>query len=180
MSNDTALYCSSHNIELTHLSLHSVPTHPTHSTLKHSVDVFDTSVCMMTPLMDAIEEGHIDAAALLVQSGASLSIQDVRGENSMHYAARQTGRMIRALISASTYNPAQVQSVCAVPNMKLQFPEDVASSSITQGLLVTLRERGVLPPQLRQQQQQQRNRQPSTASATRPVGAGAGPVAVVA
>lgn len=131
------------------------------STLKHTVDVFDTSVCMMTPLMDAIEEGQIEAAALLVQSGASLSVQDVRGENSMHFAARQTGRMIRALIQASKYNTAQIKSICSVPNIKLQFPEDVAASIIAHDVLVSLRENGTAP-----QRGKQRARLPTATAAT--------------
>ena len=108
----------------------------------HAVDVFDTSVQLKTPLMLAIEHGHIDVAAYLVQSSASLSIQDVRMENALHYAARSSCRMVKSIIKASGLDNYQLQSIASVTNIKLLFPEDVAAFSITKENLVCLRERG--------------------------------------
>ena len=108
----------------------------------HVIDIFDTSVQLKTPLMLAIENGHLDLAVYLVNSSASLSIQDIRLENALHYAARNSCRMVKAIVKASGLDPYQLQSIASVTNIKLLFPEDVASFCITQENLVCLRERG--------------------------------------
>ncbi len=113
--------------------------------MQHKVDVFDTSVSLTTPLMEAINRGHIDVASYLVQSGASLMTQDVRNENAIHHAARCSTRMLRALIKAANYNSSQIQGVTSVINVKRHFPEDLAVSDILFEVLVSLRERGTFP-----------------------------------
>ena len=108
----------------------------------HKVDVFDTSGRLKTPLMQAIESNHIDVAAFLVEASASLAIQDIRLENALHWAARSSGRMVKAVVKASTLSPAELQSLASTTNIKLLFPEDVATFALTQENLCCLREKG--------------------------------------
>jgi ankyrin repeat protein len=107
--------------------------------------VFDTSVSLVTPLMEAISYNRIEAASFLVQSGASLAVQDIRNENALHYGARSSSRMIRAILKASKLNSSQIQALASATNIKLQFPEDVSETSIAREVLIHLREKGTFP-----------------------------------
>lgn len=109
-----------------------------------SIDALDTSARRVTPLMEAICENNLDVATLLVSLGASITHQDARDENALHYAARVGGRMIRA-ISKDADTEKLRQAVCTT-NIKLRFPEDVATTPLARELLTSLRERGSLPP----------------------------------
>lgn len=117
----------------------------------HSVDVFDTSITKKTPLMEAIENNHIEIAALLVSSGADLCKQDMRDENALHYAAKSSCRMIRAIVKASCLDDMQLQNLASVTNVKLLFPEDLAQYTLVQNMLVYIREHGALPMRRKRQ-----------------------------
>lgn len=52
-----------------------------------SIDVIDSPSSRRTPLMEAVIAGHHMAAVMLVEAGASLSSQDVRGDTGEIYAA---------------------------------------------------------------------------------------------
>jgi ankyrin repeat protein len=108
----------------------------------HEIDVFDTSVSRVTPLMEAISASNIEVVGMLVKFGANLSLQDVKGENAFHYAARSGSRIVKCLIKNSSLSKEQIQALVCVTNIKLKFPEDVAINSLTKEVLVDLRERG--------------------------------------
>jgi len=115
----------------------------------HNVEVYDTSVSLRTPLMQAIESGFIHISALLVQSGAALETVDIRNENALHWAARSSCRMVKSIVQASGLGYAQLQSLASMTNIKLLFPEDVALNPIIQEALVSLREKGYFPVRVR-------------------------------
>ena len=111
----------------------------------HTVDVFDTSARLKTPLMQAIESDHIEIAVFLVQSSASLAIQDIRLENALHWAARSSCRMVKAIVKACNLTPAELQELASTTNIKLLFPEDVTDFGVTKENLICLREKGYFP-----------------------------------
>jgi ankyrin repeat protein len=111
----------------------------------HSVDPLDSSVSRQTPLLFSILENHLEIASILVRFGANLSIQDGRGENAMHYAARTGARMIKCLIRNSNLSKENIQALVSVTNIKLKFPEDVATTALAKEILISLRERGFYP-----------------------------------
>ena len=51
-----------------------------------------------TPLMVAIERGHVQAARYLVKAGANLNTQDNSGRNARDYARASGNREIRELL----------------------------------------------------------------------------------
>lgn len=115
----------------------------------HKVEVYDTSLSLKTPLMQAIESGFINISALLVQSGASLETVDIRNENALHWAARSSCRILKSIVQASGLGYAQLQSLASATNIKLLFAEDVALNPIIKEALVSLREKGYFPVRAR-------------------------------
>jgi ankyrin repeat protein len=116
-----------------------------------TIDTVDSQLSEKTPLMDAIALKHFDIAIVLVEAGADISKQDVNGEHALHYAARGgSTRMIRSLLKAARTQCEGIQELCAVTNIKLQFPEDVATCAMAKEVLVRLREFGNCAPILKQ------------------------------
>jgi len=113
----------------------------------HDINAVDSGISRVTPLMDAISNHHIEVSIILVESGASLSCTDLNGENALHYVAR-TGccRLARWLVKASGISRENLMEVCSSVNIKLQFPEDVAKSSLCSEVLLNFREEGVCGP----------------------------------
>ena len=111
--------------------------------LGHEADVFDSSVSLVTPLMDAVTMGHNDVAVALVSLGANLFIQDMRGENVLHYCARNGSvKLIMSVIKAADISQEQIQALASTSNCKLKFPEDLTASQLTKEVLTDLREKG--------------------------------------
>lgn len=109
----------------------------------YNVDVTDSSVSLVTPLMDAILANSISAALLLVQAGASLYTQDYSGENALHYCARNGSTvMIHKILQAAELTPNAISQLCSQTNVKLKFPEDVAKYTLTKEVLIDYRETG--------------------------------------
>lgn len=106
------------------------------------IDVHDSSVSKRTPLMMAIENGHFEAVALLARHGANLALQDSKGENAIHYAARSGVRMIRMLLCNSALNGHDIKTLLCSANYKHKFPEDVGCNSHVREVLSQLRETG--------------------------------------
>lgn len=113
--------------------------------LGHPIDVIDSSVSGRTSLMDAIERNKISTVIILIKGGANISTQDVRGENSMHYAARIGTSMIRAIIENVDLPNDAIQSIMSTTNVKLRFPEDLAMNSVVKDMLLYIRVNGVAP-----------------------------------
>jgi ankyrin repeat protein len=113
----------------------------------HSIDVFDSNLSRVTPLMDAIMSKHIELAIILVESGASLFTQDINLENSLHYGARSgSSRMIKWMIKAANLTKEQIQECASASNIKLKFPEDLADSPLSREVLTNLRQFGFHAP----------------------------------
>jgi ankyrin repeat protein len=108
----------------------------------HLVDCIDSSVTRVTPLMDAIAYSHAETAALLVKSGADIGCQNVRGENCLHYAAKQGSTMIMLLINNSHFAKEVIQDLASTKDIKLRFPEDVSINRIAFQTLTDLRQHG--------------------------------------
>ena len=106
------------------------------------IDAHDSSVSKRTPLMMAIENGHFEAVAVLVRHGANLALQDSKGENAIHYAARSGVRMIRLLLSNSVMSDHETKSLLCSANYKHKFLEDVGRNSHVREILSQLRETG--------------------------------------
>jgi ankyrin repeat protein len=111
--------------------------------LGHAVEPTDSSLSRITPLMDAVANEHVEIAIVLVESGASIFLQDVNGENALHYAARAgSSRMVKWLLKASGITKEQIQELTATTNIRLKFPEDLAVNSMTKDVLVNFRKNG--------------------------------------
>ncbi len=125
--------------------------------LGHEIEPIDSSLSKITPLMDAISNQFIEIAIVLVEYGAQLTTQDINGENALHYVAR-TGcsRLVKWLIKAANLSKAQIQEVASTSNIKLKFPEDLASNSLTREVLVSLRETGMYVPAARRKEMRSR------------------------
>lgn len=111
----------------------------------HDINLIDTSVSRITPLFEAIASNHIEAVGLLIRYGASLSVQDIRGENAFHYAARSGARMVKCLVKYCNLSKEVIQHLVSVTNVKLKFPEDVAANALTKEILINLRTKGYHP-----------------------------------
>jgi hypothetical protein len=110
---------------------------------EHKVDVYDSCVSRITPLMDAIMNLQVEVAIVLIEAGAELSTEDVNGENALHYCARSGNcRLLRNIISASGYSRFQIMQVASKKSIKKLLPEDVAKSSMAKEILIGLREEG--------------------------------------
>ena len=108
-----------------------------------AVDLIDSRLGGVTPLMDAITFKNIDIAVVLVEAGASVSKVDTNGENALHYAARAgSTRTIRGLLKAANLRTDEIQELASATNIKLQFPEDLAQNSMVKDVLVNFREQG--------------------------------------
>ena len=105
-----------------------------------NIDVFDSSISRRTPIMMAIENGKYDAVALLAKHGSNLSLQDSRGENAIHYAARNSVKMIRILLKFTKGSGQDVKSLLCITNNKHKFPEDVGVNTHVREVLSRLRE----------------------------------------
>jgi ankyrin repeat protein len=109
----------------------------------HSVDPVDSSVNLVTPLMDAIAFHHMDVADYLVRAGASITRQDMKGENALHYAARSgSAGMVSTLVAACGLERESLKSAASMVSVRLKFPEDVSANAHSWEILVDLREQG--------------------------------------
>ena len=108
-----------------------------------NVDATDSSVSLITPLMDAVLANSVNAVVALVQAGANLFARDMSGENILHYCAR-TGStiMIHKILHASELPPSSIQELASQTNVKLKFPEDVSSNRLCKEVLINYREKG--------------------------------------
>ena len=110
----------------------------------YSVDVTDSSVSLITPLMDAILANSVQSAVSLVQAGANIYAQDMSGENALHYCARiGSSIMIHKILQAAELSPSGIQELLSQTNVKLKFPEDVAKNQLTREVLKDYRETGM-------------------------------------
>lgn len=111
--------------------------------LGHEVEPVDSSLSKITPLMEAITYQNIEIAIVLVESGARLEKADINGENAFHYAARcGSARIIKWLSKASALANYELKEIASSTNIKLKFPEDLASNVMVKDLLVSLRDQG--------------------------------------
>lgn len=118
--------------------------------LGHDVDCVDSSVSLVTPLMDAIMMHHTEIASALAKAGASFFHQDMRGENILHYLARcGVVRMAKAILAESNLSDTEIQALASTASVKLRFPEDVACTAHMREVLTALRERGMHSPKRR-------------------------------
>mmetsp|Transcript_11462 Transcript_11462/g.11485 ORF Transcript_11462/g.11485 Transcript_11462/m.11485 type:complete len:238 (+) Transcript_11462:185-898(+) len=108
----------------------------------HEIDPVDSSVSLITPLMEAIEANHIRTSCILVESGADLFNLDVRNENAVHYAARVGSRMVIGLMKSSKLPKEKIQELLSTSNVKHKFPEDMANSELTREVLHDYRTAG--------------------------------------
>lgn len=115
----------------------------------HAIDVTDTCVNLVTPLMMAIYHNNIETACKLVEFGASLDKKDIRGENGLHYAARVTGIMIKRLIKAGKLNREEINRLTSETNVRRKLPEDIAVSEIVKETIIYYRTIGHVPKKIR-------------------------------
>ena len=109
-----------------------------------NVDATDSSVSVITPLMDAILANSVQSAISLVQAGANLYAQDMSGENALHYCARNGSTiMIHKILQAAELSPSGIQELLSQTNVKLKFPEDVAKNQLTREVLKDYRKTGM-------------------------------------
>lgn len=119
-----------------------------------NVDATDSSVSLITPLMDAILANSVNAAICLVQAGANLFAQDMSGENALHYCARNGSTiMINKILQAAELSPMSIQELASQTNVKLKFPEDITKSQLCREVLQDYRTSGhhIIKPKKRTQ-----------------------------
>jgi ankyrin repeat protein len=56
--------------------------------LGYDPNSFDSSISLVTPLMEAVKISHVEISELLIEHGADLTICDINHENILHYCAR--------------------------------------------------------------------------------------------
>jgi hypothetical protein len=117
--------------------------------IKHGADVnaVDNSLNLYTPMMLAVENSCFDTATLLAASGASLSCENVNGENILHYFARVNNatflKRVVANSNLTTFEIKQLASKASVFKKRGALPEDYAAAkSIVGGILTSYRESG--------------------------------------
>ena len=109
----------------------------------HQVELTDSNLTKITPLMDAIAYKNIEIAIILVEAGADLRTADINGENALHYAARSgSSRMVKWLIKASNLSREIIQECASATNIKLKFPEDLSTNAVVREVLVNYRQYG--------------------------------------
>jgi len=109
----------------------------------HEVEPIDSRLTRITPLMDAIAYKNIEIAIILTEAGAKLSTTDVNGENALHYVARSgSSRLLKFIVKASQLTKEKIQECASATNIKLKFPEDLASNALVREVLVNLRQYG--------------------------------------
>jgi ankyrin repeat protein len=109
----------------------------------HPVDVTDSGLTRITPLMDAIAYRNMEIAIILVEAGANLNMVDINGENALHYAARSgSSRMVKWIIKASNLSKQAIQECASATNIKLKFPEDLATNAVVREVLTNFRQYG--------------------------------------
>lgn len=109
-----------------------------------NVDAIDSSVSLVTPLMDAVLANSVKTAVALVQAGANLFARDMSGENILHYCARNGSTiMIHKILQASELPHSSIQELASQPNIKLKFPEDISSNILCREVLIDYREKGL-------------------------------------
>lgn len=109
----------------------------------HQLDVIDSNVSRITPLMDAISNKRTEIALVLVESGASLDFCDVNGENAFHYIARSGNcRILRKISSLSWVSKAHLMDWASSTNIKRRLPEDIASNAMMKEILEGFRQKG--------------------------------------
>ena len=114
--------------------------------LQHPIDPFDCSCTKLTPLMEAIQGNFIETAILLIESGASVSYQDINMENAFHYAARNgSSKMIKLMIKAAGISKDEIKGLLSVTDIKRRFPEDLATKSLAREVLLNFRQLGEHP-----------------------------------
>jgi hypothetical protein len=126
-----------------------------------SIDAIDVSTKKATPLMHAILASNEPMTVFLVSSGASMSCQDVNDENALHYMARYgTVTMMKACAAASLLSPELLKTLASTPNVKMKFPEDLASNTLMRETLVNLRESGLfaVPPSSKRKTQKKKRK----------------------
>ena len=108
----------------------------------HDVDSIDSSASLVTPLQEAVSANHVKLACLLVEAGANLFHLDIRNENSIHYAARVGSRITIGLLKSSKLPKEKIQELLSTPNVRHNFPEDLACSDLTREVLHNFRTHG--------------------------------------
>ena len=115
----------------------------------HPIDLVDSAASLVTPLMLAISHNNVEAASKLVQFGALLQKADIKGENALHYAARDTGIMVKRLIEAAGCTREEISRLTTATNVKRKFPEDLAVSDVVKDTLLQFRTLGYIPTKVR-------------------------------
>jgi len=115
----------------------------------HSVDVADSSISRVTPLMVAVTHDKGEATKELVNLGADLSLTDMSGENAIHYGARVSGTIIKDMLFAANADKEQILALVTTPNCKSKLPEQICSSEVVKETLVNFRVFGYIPTKVR-------------------------------
>ena len=111
--------------------------------LGHEVNVVDSCLSKVTPLMEAVLRNNIQIVKLLIENGADIFQTDAVEDNSMHYAARiGSTKMISVLIKISHLNSSVLQRGLSNLNLKKKLPENVASNEFCREVLYDFRTKG--------------------------------------
>ena len=109
------------------------------------VNIIDSCNSKITPLMDAITWNYLQLAVSLIQGGSDLFLQDIRGENILHYCARNgSTRMLTTIIKSCNLSSKELKLLASMPNLKLKFPEDICRGCRIKEMLTQLREKGCI------------------------------------
>lgn len=115
----------------------------------HAVDVTDSSISRVTPLMVAVTHDKVEAAKELVRLGADLSVTDMGGDNAIHYSARVSGTIVKEIIIAANLSTEQILALVTTPNCKSKLPEQICRNEVVKDAIVNFRVFGYIPTKVR-------------------------------
>jgi len=115
----------------------------------HAIDIIDSSLSCMTPLMVAIAFDRVSVANELITLGADPSATDMSGDNAIHYAARVSGTMIKEIIKSGNFSSDHITALVTTPNCKRKFPEDISANDVVKETLMNFRCFGYIPTKVR-------------------------------
>lgn len=108
----------------------------------HDINVIDSSVSKVTPIIIAINYGHVEIVKALVIHGSNLSLLDNNNENIFHHVARSNNaRVLKIILNNCSLSSSQLQKLLNMKSISRKKPVDVAiARSLCSNILKNIQE----------------------------------------